>query len=294
MSNHNLISLCRNGDVDAVRQMIADKCDVNVEVDGVSPISVAIKNNDRSLASILLDAGATLPQPSPTPLHLAVASGSADVAEMLISRGMKVTVEDIITAACIDNRSLVVLLLSKFKSDGSSILHLLSRIPEPEKHLAAINLIVELSSPSIDINVPDWTNLTPLQFAALTRNAHVASALIKAGADVNANGGPGGYTPLIMAGYSGCMQVAKVLLDVGPAVQLNARDALGNTALHAAAMLPSMPVTMALLEARADVNAMNHKQRTPLWTAANNDIAYMLVEAGAEVNQWVDFSNEYS
>jgi hypothetical protein len=57
---------------------------------------VDIEKNNRLLTSLLLDAGATLQQSSTTPLQLAVANGSADVAELFISQGMEVRIEHII------------------------------------------------------------------------------------------------------------------------------------------------------------------------------------------------------
>jgi ankyrin repeat protein len=286
MSNRNLISLCREDNVAEVRQMIAEKCDVNVEVDGVNPLSVAIEKDNRLLASILLDAGATLQQLSPTLLQLAVSSGSADVAELFISRGMDVTAQDIIDAACSGHCSLVVLLLNNFKPQGgATILHLLPSMTQPDEnplHKAAVDFIVEKSGALIDaLNSGNWT---PLQRAADTGNAYVASALIKAGADMNAAGGEGGFTALTIASKKGDVAIVKALLDAGRSLQVNAKDARGNTALHLSAMASSLPVVEALLEARADPNAANKEKMTPLFYASSAAIASALLEAGADAD----------
>jgi serine/threonine-protein phosphatase 6 regulatory ankyrin repeat subunit B len=280
------IKRCREGDVSAARQMIAEKCDENVEVDGVSPLSVEIEKGNRQLVSLLLDAEDTLQRPFTTLLQLSIASGSADVAERFISQVTEVTIREIIDAACGGHRSLVTLLLSKFTPQGgASILRLLPQVTnfdENPRHKAAVDLIVEECV--AQVNVPDSDDWTPLQRAAEIGNAYVVSALIRTGADVNAAGGEVHHSALMIASQNGDLAVVKALLDVGPALQIDARDAHGSTALHAAVEVSSLPVVEALLEARADVNAANNENITPLFCASSAAIASALLDAGADAN----------
>jgi hypothetical protein len=71
--------------------MIAEKCNVNQSVCGLSPLIAVIHSDNHTLASLLLDAGVAL-QLCSSPLYpqrLAVVSGSVDVAELLISQAYR-------------------------------------------------------------------------------------------------------------------------------------------------------------------------------------------------------------
>jgi ankyrin repeat protein len=54
-SKKELISLCRNGDVDKVRQLVRDGVSANVEVDGMTPLMATILNDHDAVVSFLLD-----------------------------------------------------------------------------------------------------------------------------------------------------------------------------------------------------------------------------------------------
>jgi ankyrin repeat protein len=140
---------------------------------------------------------------------------------------------------------------------------------------------VELSP--AQINAPDADNWTPLHHAAQIGNAYVASALIKAGADVNA-GGDGCSSALMIASKNGNLAIVKVLLDVGLSLQVNAKDIRGYTALHLSVQASCLPVVEALLEARADVNAVNADGMTPLFYASSAATARALLDAGANAD----------
>jgi ankyrin repeat protein len=111
--------------------MIARKCYVNgiSYESGLNPLVVAIQRGNRAMVSLLLDARATVPPLSSplSPLRLAIASRSADVAELLISRGISAaTIHDVVEAAFYGHHALLKLLISKIPHhSGSSVLHLL-------------------------------------------------------------------------------------------------------------------------------------------------------------------------
>jgi ankyrin repeat protein len=266
--------------------MVADKCDVNVSIDGVRPLLVAIEKDHRALASILLDAGAALQQPSPTLLEIAVARGSANVAELFISQGMEVTTQHILDAACHGHRSLLALLLRRFKPQGGmTILHLLPSVTQPNKnalHRDAIDRIVDARCPPI--GALDCDLQTPLHRATEAGNAYVLSALLTAGADVNAAGSAGGRSALMVASEKGDLAAMKALMDAGPALRIDAQDAIGFTALHVATRASTLPAVEALLQARADVNAADIRGATPLFYASSAAIASALLDAGADIN----------
>jgi ankyrin repeat protein len=95
----------------------------------------------------------------------------------------------------------------------------------------------------------------------------------------------GGKTALLRAAGAENAVMVKVLVDHGADVQ--AADAKGATALHAAAASPEdariWPMASALLAAGADVNAQDVLGRTPLFSAASKAAVDILLEAGADV-----------
>jgi ankyrin repeat protein len=88
----------------------------------------------------------------------------------------------------------------------------------------------------------------------------------------------------MIASENGDVAVVKALLGAGPALQIDARDADGRTALHRASQASSFPVVEALLEARADVHAAVLGGKTPLFYASSAAIAKALLDTGADVN----------
>jgi ankyrin repeat protein len=229
-----------------------------------------------------MDAGAKPQQPSPTLLQRAIASGSADVAELFLSQGMDVTVQDITDAACGGHRSIVVLLLRKFKpQDGSSVLHLLSSMTQPDEnplHKAAIDLIVEEcaalmhAEPALQIDVCDAGDNTALHVAS---SLSTVQALLKARADVNATNGQA-LTPLF---YASSAAIGNALLDAG--ADVNHKNHLSYTP----ALYTNKCDVMATLIARnADVSARTETGDTVLTGAAsrgNMDMMRLLLATPA-------------
>jgi len=69
---------------------------------------------------------------------------------------------------------------------------------------------------------------------------------------------------------------------------VHSTDALGNTALHRAALNGRLEASQMLLAEGADVDALNHSKRnTPLHMSIINghwDVSQLLIDAGADVN----------
>jgi ankyrin repeat protein len=163
--------------------------------------------------------------------------------------------------------------------------------------------------------------LTALHFAARQGAMRSVSALVEAGADINAATPADGTTPLVIAAINGHFDVAKYLLDHGAQPNLAAEN--GITALYAAVNVEWAPRTFypqpraqlqqqigyldlvkALLEKGADPNVRVRRKiwyaqynfdllrteetgATPFWRAAYaSDIAAMklLLEYGADPN----------
>jgi ankyrin repeat protein len=135
-------------------------------------------------------------------------------------------------------------------------------------------------------NVDRWT---PLH---VTSNPKVASTLVDAGADVNAED-RNGNTPLLMAitdptGFNPAAQIAELvrcLVEAGARVRVVGED--GWSALHIAISRALAGTVKILLQAGADVCYAPREPGTPLHLAANYGqvgIVTLLLGYGAPVN----------
>lgn len=123
-----------------------------------------------------------------------------------------------------------------------------------------------------------------LMIAVTLPDPRLLRALIAKGADVNRL--HGGITPLIAAtrdSYQGRAEAVTTLLANGADARI--ADACGNTPLHHAARCAEPIVAALLLDAAADVNAVDADGLTALGIACGNanwDVAAFLVEHGAK------------
>ncbi|CAJ1350703.1 unnamed protein product, partial [Effrenium voratum] len=124
---------------------------------------------------------------------------------------------------------------------------------------------------------------TALHTAALKGATGAASLLLEARATVDVLDGDC-RTPLMLAAHCGSESCISLLLT--RQAQVDRQDAEGRTALHWSSQ--QLPCLHQLLEARADVSALDLDQRSALFFAQgpgeSADCAKALVEAQAEVN----------
>lgn len=129
--------------------------------------------------------------------------------------------------------------------------------------------------------VGDWT---PLHRAAAKGYVEIARVLLEAGAAVDMQGA-GGWTPLHRAAKLGHEEMTMLLLEWG--ADVHAQGIQGWTPLLRAAMAGQATTGRLLIAAGADIQANNAAQRwTPLhWAAFSGsmDLARDLIAAGAEV-----------
>lgn len=151
-----------------------------------------------------------------------------------------------------------------------------------------INRLIEMK---VDVNKPvhgpadsGGSGWTPLMIAAAEGRVETVSALVKAGADVNATNGLG-RTALMFASSYGFLAIVKDLLDHRADANIVPKDSTGWTALIAAAHNGHLEVTRVLLDHGADSSLRDKQGKTALaWAEAQGhvEVAQALRDATAK------------
>lgn len=130
---------------------------------------------------------------------------------------------------------------------------------DPDRNAGPISLMLDAGA---DPNARTAEEITPLfHAAAFCRSSEIVRALIRAGADVNAEGkreGREGWTPLLYALAGPCRSLPVVEELLGSGASVNIAVGNGQTPLHFAVSIGDVPgYVHALLRAGADVHARN-------------------------------------
>ena len=135
-----------------------------------------------------------------------------------------------------------------------------------------------LISEGANVNVvdDDWT---PLRHTCWDGDLEIATLLIEAGANVNAEN-KHGWTPLSAACTVGDLEMVTLLIEAG--ADVNAKNMNGNTPLHVACSEGRLEIATLLIEEGADVNAKNKRGNTPLRESGIPKIIKLLKAAGAK------------
>ncbi len=141
-----------------------------------------------------------------------------------------------------------------------------------------------------DLNIANSTGETPLSLALATRNEPMAVSLIEAGADFNNSKNS---TPPVMMAYNMDMADAAAAM-VARGADYSVTDADGLTLLHYASARGDMGLVNQLIEAGANVNALDYDDNSALYYAYphpskefgsdNRRVIRALREAGADAN----------
>jgi uncharacterized protein len=128
--------------------------------------------------------------------------------------------------------------------------------------------------------------MTPLIIASTNGSTEIATYLIEMGADVNATNKQG-VTPLIGAALNGHADLVALLAPHTTNLDQLSGMRYKENALHLAARDGHTAVIAALLEAGADINALEGTRSTALMYAAYNghlEAVELLIQQGADLN----------
>jgi ankyrin repeat protein len=154
IEEQDLVTACRKGDISTVQRLLDQGVDVNVNVKGWAPVTVASFNNHLEIVKLLLlDRNAIVDNPNgsnrSTALQWASNFGHTDVVKLLLDRDANVDFMDydgdtaLINASRAGRKECVKLLLSKgarvdFKNDN---LKTALDLAQTEGHIEIVKLL---------------------------------------------------------------------------------------------------------------------------------------------------------
>lgn len=282
-----------NGNVEMISLLFTMKSAVDPQtIDLQTPLHKAVGNSQEQAVRLLIDNGADVNIQSNfgPPIFSAAGVGNNSMIQILIDKGANVLATDkrggTALNAAIDGvrfESTIRFLLQKGVSpNGKS-----KKGPALLSSANDANVSLLLLRNGADPNIADEAGNTALHAAIQSNNMELIEALLDAGARVDTvSRGTG--TPLHQAANSGNIPVADLLIKRG--ADVNALDCCnGITPLHVAVTRTnptSISMTTLLLAWGANPNARTNAGRTPLIEArdASAAMVHELVSNGADIN----------
>ncbi|KAM4601536.1 B-cell lymphoma 3 protein homolog isoform 2-T2 [Polymixia lowei] len=189
-----------------------------------------------------------------TPLHLAVITHQAGMADILLRAGADPGALD---------------------RNGQTALHLCCEYGRQD----CLSVVLSRSS-SAHLEIRNFEGLSPLHLAVQGGHKDLARMLLDAGADINAMDIKSGQSPLMHAVESNNVDLVHFLIESGSNV--NGQSYSGNTALHGACGRGQVDTVRLLLKSGADCSLKNYHNDTPVMVAKNNKIADVLRGKGSK------------
>ncbi|KAJ9459123.1 Tankyrase [Diplonema papillatum] len=278
----------QEGSVEVVELLLKHEAKVNSPNNkGTTPLHAAVLQKHEAITKLFIDKGADLDSADKegrTALHFAVLKRSLSITRMLVESGADVSkarnngVTPLHYAAnADDNLPLAKYLVEKgaamAKGDkkGNTALHVaVSRGQKAvAKHLISAGAPVELRN---------MAGRTVLDIAQAAANIEMESLIDVLSAQARRD------HALIRAVKSGDLEEARECLSQGSTV--SCRDRNGDSILHVAALGESVGALILLLEAGADVAAVNSDEASPLHVAClkgKDDMVRIFLQHGADL-----------
>ena len=277
------------GDVDEVRRRIAERMDVNAAAkDGRTPLHLAAEAGDLEVVQALLDGKADpnlRDSAGRTPVELAAREDQEEVVLLLAEHGCEL--HDILSAANAGRTEVVEALLKKgpkqaavTNTRGGTPLHLAAR----QGHVRTASALLAAGA---SVDAKDKDGWTPLHLAADGGHEEVVRLLLDDKADPNAlNNHADKLSPLHGAVLSGKRKIVELLIDHGADPNFG-HDGEKGSPLHLAVKRGLPDMVAALLDKGATVDLKTKDGWTPLHLAAQagrEDVARLLLNHKADVD----------
>jgi ankyrin repeat protein len=245
------------GDLESIRAVLANDSNLaGAQVEGWSPLHLAIALDEIAAAELLITLGASPTTPAPglqcLPLHRAAERGQSGIVDLLIKHGARADARDM-------HKDSPLEYAVREKGGDAETVHLLLRAGADHHHR-------------------DGRDRTAFQNVLGYGNVAVARVMIEFGADVNDRTAadcrtwqedptewtllhdPWAARPLYVAVCSGSVELVELLLNAGARID---DLSFSWSALHAAAAMPDSEMVELLLARRADLYVQSADGRTP-------------------------------
>ena len=271
---HTLAGAVRKGDIEAIKQHIAEGADVNALHLEMPPLTWAVMMGQTEAAELLLQHGADIKgrnRDGNTALHLAVFLGRAEIAELLLESGADVNTRNDDGATPTDLFA-IPWEMTKFMTDMFGIKLKQEQVKTGKAKIREMLIdddmkvgrseIAKLSGVKDSFDTPSAFSPQVLSGMAFTGNREAIKQALEGGADPNTQDPQSGSTLLATAALMGHTKVVSLLLEHDADVNVRSKD--GGTALHAAAFLGRVKTVKLLLDKGADTTLRNNMGSTAI------------------------------